>query len=195
MKTKNILLNTFFVLVLGGALFYSYQSGKKNQKIDPTLIELESPIGKKSIKDFNGKYNLVYFGFLTCPDICPTTLKTITRVFNELNPTELDKIQLLFIDLDPERDSLDGMKIYTSNFHKQIIPLRTEVDQLKNITDGFGIYFKKVPLEGSNMGYTIDHSTGILFLDPKGELISVLDHDASVAQMLAIIRLEMKKTN
>lgn len=195
MKTKNIILNTLFIFILAGALFYSYQTGKKNQKIDPTKIELQSPEGPKTIQDFSGKYNLVYFGFLTCPDICPTTLKTISRVFNELNADELAKIQTLFIDLDPERDSLVGMKIYVSHFHKQIVPLRAELDELTKITEGFGIYFKKVPLDGSNMSYTIDHSTGILYLDPNGNLISVIDHDATVPEILAVIRLEMKKIN
>lgn len=192
MKTKNMILNFLFVAILGGALFYSYQNNNKSQKNDHLNISLETPLGAKSIADFAGKYNLVYFGFLTCPDICPTTLKTFSSVFKEMKNEELDNIQMLFIDLDPERDSLEGMKIYTSHFHSKIVPMRTNLENLKKITDAFGIYFKKVPLKESNMSYTIDHSTGILYLDPKGNVISVIDHDATVPEILASLRMEMK---
>lgn len=192
MKTKNIILNTLFLTILGGALFYSYQSGKKSQESNHLNISLETPAGEKTIADFSGKYNLVYFGFLTCPDICPTTLKTFSSVFKEMKSEELEKIQMLFIDLDPERDTLEGMKIYASHFHSKIIPLRTNLENLKKITEGFGIYFKKVPLKESNMSYTIDHSTGILYLDPNGNVISVIDHDSTVPEILAFLRMEMK---
>lgn len=193
MKYKNLILNALFALILSGALLYSYQTSKKNHKTDPLKIELESPEGKKTLSTYSGKYLLIYFGFLTCPDICPTTLKSFSNVFKEMSPEEQQNIQMLFIDLDPERDSLEAMKIYTNNFHPLITPLRAELFDLQKITESFGIYFKKVPLAGSNMGYTIDHSTGILFLDQKQEIISVIDHDSTTPEILATLRLEMKK--
>ena len=78
---------------------------------------LQGPGGRVSLSDFRGKVVLIYFGYTWCPDICPTNLSLFSRVLSELNPTELARIQPLFISVDPRRDTLPRLKEYTEYFH------------------------------------------------------------------------------
>lgn len=193
MKTKTLLLNVLFATFLAFALYYSYKKGEEKRSYNPYQVQFETSLGKKSIADFRGKTVLIYFGFLSCPDVCPTTLQTVTSAFNKLSKEEQEKVVLLFIDLDPERDKLENLKNYLSNFHPNIVPLSTDLKTLKEVTKAIGIFFEKVPLKESKMAYTIDHSTGLLLLSQKGELITNINHGATSAEIVAYLKEEFKK--
>jgi protein SCO1/2 len=179
------------VIALCGILIFSYIKNQDNHSINPNLVDFESPTGPVKISSFKGKINLLYFGFLSCPEACPTTLSHTAAAFKLLTPDEQKKVQLLFIDLDPEKDTLEKMKAYTDFFHPNIIPLRLPLKELNEVTRFFGIAFMKVPLK-SSMGYTIDHSTDILVLSPTGEMLPNIHHGTSAANMVLVIKKIIK---
>lgn len=181
MANKKTIFNTFLIFVFGLALFYSYQSNRHPKK--HLTIQIESINNIRQLNQLPKKYSLIYFGFLSCPDFCPTTLGKLSSVLKNLNTDDLAKIQTLFITVDPERDLLEKMTDYTTFFHKDIIPIRTSLDNLKIITNAYDIHFKKVKLDNSFLEYTIDHSTEIIVTNPDLETISVINHDSNASEI------------
>ena len=192
-QLKSILVFLFAGLLLGGALWYSNQQSRIKKSYNPYDQVLSSSLGEKKLSDFtNGKMTLVYFGFLTCPIICPTTLSEISSLLKEFSDEELKKISVLFIGLDPERDTLDKMINYSQHFHAKIIPAILDLKTLDLFTEAFGIVYMKVPLK-SSMGYTIDHSTQILVLSPDQKEIKMILHDDSRALKKASLKTFYKE--
>ena len=136
---------------------------------------------------FIGKYKLIYFGFTSCPAICPTELAKMSKALNELG-AQGDVIQPIFITVDPERDTPKVMKDYISLFHPRLIGLtgaKSEIDQtLKN----YRIYAAKQPEEGG--GYTMNHSNYIYFMSPDDELLSIYHEDDSAEFIAQELRLK-----
>lgn len=172
---KNMFL-IFSGVILLGALTFSYLKTQKESQFNPFTVNLNSPVKKITLRELNkDKIVLMYFGFLSCPDACPTTLSTIGAVFKDLPQEVLEKISFVFVDLDPERDSILRLKEYSAYFHPRILPVTLPLVELDLFTRYFGIAFMKVPLK-SSMGYTIDHSTDIIVLSPEGKILDPIHH-------------------
>ena len=112
------------------------------------------------------KWQLVFFGFTSCPDICPTTLGTVTAALEELG-ADANKLQPLLISVDPEGDTPTVMKEYLTSFDPRILGLTGTPEQIQAAIRSFRVYASKQPLEGED--YTMDHSAFIYLMDPKGE--------------------------
>jgi protein SCO1 len=117
-------------------------------------------------EEFDGKWQLVFFGFTACPDICPTTLSNVTAALEELGPTA-EKLQPLLITVDPERDTPPVLKEYLTAFDPRILGLTGTPEQVGAALRSFRVYTSKSPLDGGN--YTMDHSAFIYLMDPQGE--------------------------
>ncbi len=185
------ILTIFSIIIVFIAFYYAYEKSHE-PKVDPLKFSFQSTAKEKSFDDLKGYYKLVYFGFLSCPEICPTTLKMMSQVKKSLDPKQGDQLKIVFITLDPERDSLEAMKIYTDFFHSEIISFKTDLDSLNKITPYFKVFFKKVPLKGSSLGYTIDHSTDFYLLDKENKVIHNIDHDSTKDFMLSLLKREIK---
>lgn len=177
MIKKEIIKNTVSVIVLMALFIVPYFVNKKQREFNPFLMKLNT--GKESItlqqlKD-NKQIVLMYFGFLSCPEVCPTTLASMANVFKDLSKEKLDKITFLFIDLDPERDKIEDLRTYSNFFDKKIIPVSLTLEELELFTKFFGVSFKKVPIK-SELKYTIDHSTDIVVISPEGKLLEPIHH-------------------
>ena len=123
---------------------------------------------KRSLKDFSGKVVAVFFGYTQCPDVCPTTLQELLEVKQALG-ADGDKLQAVFVSLDPERDTPEVLKAYLANFDQSFVGLSGTPEELAAVVKDFKIYFKKVP--GKTEGtYTVDHSAGTYLYDPQGRL-------------------------
>jgi protein SCO1/2 len=184
-RSKENIKTLLAILVLMAALIFSYLKIKKEKDFNPFTLKLNSsstPITLNELKE--NKIVLIYFGFLSCPDACPTTLSLMSAVFKNLPQNKLDNISFIFVDLDPERDSIKKLREYTSYFHPKIIPVTLPLPELYLFTKFFGIAFMKVPLK-SSMGYTIDHSTDIIVLSPTGQLLDPIHHGSSKALIVA----------
>lgn len=144
----------------------------------------------RTIKDFAGKVVVVFFGFTQCPDVCPTSMAELAEVKQLLGP-DGDKLQAIFITVDPERDTPELLKAYMGNFDPGFLALRPTPEQLPQVAKDFKIYYKKV--DGKTKGsYTLDHSAGSYIYDPKGR-IRLYNRYGSGAEVLASdIRLLIK---
>ncbi len=122
----------------------------------------------RSLQDFRGKVVVVFFGFTQCPDVCPTALAELSEVKRALGP-DGDKVQGIFITVDPERDTPDILKAYMANFDPAFLALRGEPAQLEQVAKDFKVYYKKV--EGKAPGsYTMDHTAAHFVYDTQGRL-------------------------
>ncbi len=133
---------------------------------------------------FRGRWMLVFFGFTHCPDVCPTALNDMSAVLTELGASA-DKIQPIFITVDPERDTVEAMSQYVANFDPRIVALTGTPEQVAQAAKAYRVYYKKVP-QGDD--YTMDH-TGILYLmDPQGRFMTHFTPNTPPADMAARIR-------
>ena len=122
----------------------------------------------RSLKDFKGKVVVVFFGFTQCPDVCPTALAELAEVKRKLG-SQGDRLQGIFISVDPERDTEEVLKAYMANFDPSFLALRPTMAQLPEVAKAFKIYYKKS--EGKTAGsYTMDHSAGSYVFDPEGRV-------------------------
>ena len=141
-------------------------------------------------KDFPGKVTLVFFGFMYCPDACPTHLTKMQAVREQLGK-EGDRLQLVFITLDPERDTPEKFKQYLESFDKTIVGLRAGLEETQAIAKDFRVFYKKVNTKDSAkdpMAYTIDHTTFTYAFDGKGALRLVIPHDLAVEKIASDLR-------
>ena len=123
---------------------------------------------ERSLADFRGKAVVLFFGFTQCPDVCPTTLGEIVQARQLLGP-DGDKVQAVFVTVDPERDTPGVLKAYLANFDPGFVGLRGSPEELAALAKDFKIYYKKV--EGKTPGsYTMDHSAASYVYDPQGRL-------------------------
>ena len=118
--------------------------------------------------DFKGKVTLLFFGYTQCPDVCPTTLSDLAAVKKKLG-AKGDKLQVIFVSVDPARDTPEILKAYMGNFDPSFIALRGSDEQTAQIAKDFKIYFKKVDGQ-TPASYTMDHTAGDYIFDPQGRL-------------------------
>ena len=146
-------------------------------------FELRDQNGQvRTLQDFSGKAVVVFFGYTQCPDVCPTALQEMAQAKQLLGP-DADKLQGVFITVDPERDTPELLKAYMANFGPDFVGLHPTPEQLPKVTKDFKIYFKKV--EGKTpTSYTMDHSAGSFTFDPQGR-IRLYNRHASGAEALA----------
>ena len=122
----------------------------------------------RSLKDLRGKVVVVFFGFTQCPDVCPTSMQELAEVKAALG-ADGERLQGVFISVDPERDTLELLKAYMENFDPSFLALRPTPEQLPALAKDFKIYYKKV--DGTTpTSYSMDHSAGSYLYDPQGRL-------------------------
>lgn len=139
-------------------------------------FSLVDPDGKvRTLADFKGKVVVMFFGYTQCPDVCPTTLTEMQQVMTMLGP-QSDKVQVLFVTVDPQRDTAAILKQYVPAFDPRFLGLRPVDDaSLEMVAKDFKIYYKKVP--GTSAGsYTMDHTAGSYAFDPDGHLRLYIKH-------------------
>ena len=122
-------------------------------------------------KDFRGKYSLVYFGFTFCPDVCPSELQVISEALNLLGD-KAQSVTPVFISVDPDRDTVEQMASYVSNFHPSLVGLTGTHEQIKAAARAYRVYYKKVDDEMSSDGYSMDHSAIVYLMNADGEYVS-----------------------
>lgn len=141
----------------------------------------------RSLPDFAGKAIVVFFGYASCPDVCPTMLAKLAEVMKTLGD-DAPRVQVLFITIDPERDSAERLKEFVPWFYPTFLGLRGSAEQTRAATEEFRTFAAKKQISGE-MGYVIDHSTGAYIFDPAGRLRLYVKDTSSVAEIAADIRL------
>ena len=170
MKRLFILLS---FLLSGAALADPVQKllEEKNVDINPRYL-LQDPNGRSvTSEEFYGRFQLIAFGYTYCPDICPTTLVEMAAVLKALGD-KAERLQAIFITVDPERDTGKVMKTYTEFFDPRILGLTGPLALTRRAAENFKIRYAKVTESGSAPGnYAVDHSAGMILLSPEGEFI------------------------
>jgi protein SCO1/2 len=128
----------------------------------------------RTLADFKGKVVVVFFGYTQCPDVCPTTMAEMATVMQKLGPLA-DQVQVLFITLDPERDTQQLLASYVPAFDKRFIGLRGTPEQTAQTAKEFKVFYAKVPGSDPN-SYTIDHTAGSYVFDRDGRLRLFIRH-------------------
>ena len=135
--------------------------------------------------DFKGKYQLIYFGYTFCPDICPAALSSMTTALKMIGK-KADKITPIFITVDPGRDNVGQLAVYVKNFHPNLIALTGTEAQVEVAKKAFKVFGVKVD-DASSTDYLVDHSSIIYLMDPQGKFIAHFNHETSptvIAQAL-----------
>jgi len=132
-------------------------------------LDLPDVDGKpRTLADWQGKVTVVFFGYTQCPDVCPTTMAELAQI-RKLLGADGDKLQTVFVTIDPERDTPEILKAYVANFGPGVTALRGNAEQTAAAAKEFKVFFAKVP--GKSPGsYTMDHSAASFVFDPKGRV-------------------------
>lgn len=120
-------------------------------------------------RDLKGHPFLVFFGFTHCPEVCPTALADISDIFDKLGP-DADKVNALFVTVDPERDTPQALKDYLSSFNPRLIGLGGDAAALADVAKAYRVYYKKVPLKDGD--YTMDHTAVVYLMDKNGRFVA-----------------------
>lgn len=123
--------------------------------------------------DFRGKYMLIYFGYTYCPDVCPTELGVMTQVVDQLGP-KAERIQPVFITVDPDRDTVAHINDYVGLFHPRLVGLTGTEEQVREAARAYRVYYAKAPMkDGKPEDYLMDHSSFIYLMGPDGKFVGV----------------------
>jgi protein SCO1/2 len=144
----------------------------------------------RSVKDFAGKVVVMFFGYTQCPDVCPTSMAELVEV-KKLLGKDGDRVQGLFVTVDPQRDTPEVLKAYMGNFDPTFLALYTSPENLEKIAKDFKVYYKKV--DGKTpTSYTMDHSAGSYVYDAQGKLRLYTRYGTGADPLAADIKLLLK---
>ena len=183
------------IIICSLALLASCDGAPKFKSTDITgaeygrSLELQDTSGRlRHLEDFRGKAVVLFFGFTHCPDVCPTTLADLAGVVKTLGP-EGDRVQVLFVTVDPERDTPEALAKYVAAFDPRFIALRGDLAATQRVAKEFKIYFEKRKQGDS---YTIDHSAQSYVIDPQGRLRLLVRHDRLAQDLPDDLRVILK---
>ena len=141
----------------------------------------------RTLADFKGKAVVVFFGFMNCPDVCPTTMSEMASVMKQLGPLA-DRVQVLFITVDPERDTPESLAKYVPAFDTRFLGLTGDKAAIEKVTKEFRVFFQKVP--GKEPGsYSIDHTAGSYMFDPQGRIRLFVRHGQDGAPLVHDLKM------
>ncbi|MBP9854792.1 MAG: SCO family protein [Candidatus Omnitrophica bacterium] len=174
---------------------YADTSLKYYNEINPTRdFSLTDQDGNKfQLKDHRGKAVLLFFGYLSCPDICPVTMSRISRVYQKLNSTEKEKVLTVFISVDGDRDTPEKIKEYLDYFDMKAVGLTGNPLIVDEVVADFKAWYEKVATE-SSLGYLIDHTTYIYLIDTEGNVRALFHPEDNVDDMMRAVKQVLKES-
>jgi protein SCO1/2 len=141
----------------------------------------------RALADFRGKVVTIFFGYTQCPDVCPTSLATMAEVMRQLGP-DAERVQVIFVTVDPERDTPELLASYVPAFDSRFIGLYGDAAQTEAAAKDFRTFYRKSG-DTSGSDYTVDHSAGTYVFDPKGRVRLYVKHAEPAENIAADIRL------
>ncbi len=149
---------------------YALEADTMVEPSDPafTLHSFDGPV---TLEQFQGKLLLMFFGFTSCPDICPVTLAMLSKAFSELSEAELAQVTGLFVSLDPGHDTPEILRKYTGYFHENILGVTASPEVLDRLTKRFRVTYQLTESPDALRGYVISHSTDVLIVGQNGHLL------------------------
>ena len=195
MKSVPVWLQAVVGLFIGVLAVIGYGIITRPHTFSGTVLETPQPaynfslVGpndqKVRLSDSNGKMRVIFFGYTSCPDVCPTTLADLARML-KLMGSQADQVQVLFISVDPEKDTPQLIKGYLSQFDSRMIGVSGTLDDIHTTAREYNIFFEKKPTSYPG-GYTIDHTAIIFLIDPAGNLRMIFPYGTKPPDMAADI--------
>ncbi|NWG74955.1 MAG: SCO family protein [Rubrivivax sp.] len=142
---------------------------------------------RRTLADFRGKIVVLFFGFTHCPDVCPTTMVELAEAKRQLG-ADGERIQGIFVTIDPERDTPELLKAYVSNFDPSFVALRGDADETKKAAREFKVFYAKVPGKTPD-SYTMDHTAGSYVIDAQGRLRLFTRYGSGVQALVDDLKL------
>jgi cytochrome oxidase Cu insertion factor (SCO1/SenC/PrrC family) len=187
-------------LAAGLSMPCAAESARSAAEIMDILMWAREPVGgpfkltdhagiSRTEQDFRGKLLLVYFGFTYCPDICPTDLQNISLALDQLGAIG-DKVQPLFITVDPERDTAAHLAEYVKMFHPRLIGLTGDAAAIQAAADAYKVYYAKVPMKGSS-DYTVDHTAFVYLMAADGKYLGFFPPGTTPERIAATLRQQV----
>jgi protein SCO1/2 len=155
---------------------------------DFTLQSADGPVALAALR---GKVVLIYFGYASCPDVCPTSLALTAQGLGLLTPQERERVRVLFISVDPARDTPQKLRDYAAHFHPAVTGVTGAPEALAEIAARYGAAYRIQPVE-SAAGYVVDHSSFTSIVAPDGRLAGRLAHGAQPAEVAAAVRRALR---
>lgn len=202
MKNSTIVLIVLASLSVMALSFYLIYKLDPGQKAKPTseitnIISRQEPIQSFSLvdtkgniftdKNLQGKFTVLYFGFATCPDICPYSLEKFRKLSNMIPEEFQSKIQFVFVSIDPQRDDTKTLTQFVNDFGgDKVIGVTGSEEDLTKLSNSLKVYFAKQSDDGKG-NYYVDHTSFIYLLDPEAKLISQFSYNAKVDEMIQSI--------
>lgn len=179
------------VVSVGAAYLALRSSNRVPQGADdmPSFSDFELQSGTSNVRlsDFKNEVVVVYFGYASCPDICPTTLSTVGSAFKLLQPAQLERVRGLFVSVDPERDPPAHAQQYAAFFHPRIVGGTSEPDAVATIAHDWGVAYDRAEGASEGMGYTVDHTSILFLVAPDGRMKKAVPHGTTPAALAQAI--------
>jgi cytochrome oxidase Cu insertion factor (SCO1/SenC/PrrC family) len=138
-------------------------------------------------QEFRGKYMLIFFGYTFCPDVCPSELQVMSAALDKLGP-QADKIQPIFITIDPARDTPETLKVYVSNFHPRLIGLTGSETEVASVANAYRAYYAKAKGTENKPDYLMDHGTILYLMGPDGKFLKHFSYGTEAEGLAEALR-------
>ncbi len=182
------LLGVWIAVLVGAASWVGWDAWQGGQPAIGGPFTLVDQNGQSFSSDkLKGKPTLIYFGYTYCPDVCPTSLLLMETAVEQLGPDAAKKVNLVFITIDPERDTPELIKGYVSNFGPTIIGLTGTPDQVAAAARAYRVYYQKAPSKDGGP-YLMDHSSILYLLDRNERFVTHFTHEAKAEAVSAALR-------
>jgi protein SCO1/2 len=138
-------------------------------------------------KDFAGKYTLMFFGYTSCPDLCPSELQVMSAALDKLGPAA-DRVRPVFVTIDPERDTVAVLKAYVANFHPRLVGLTGTPEEIAAIAKAWRVYYQRPKSEAGKSDYLMDHSTFLYLMGPDGTFVKHFEYGTNVEALAEALK-------
>ncbi|MCF6210595.1 MAG: SCO family protein [Gammaproteobacteria bacterium] len=145
---------------------------------------LQSSTGPVSLEDLRGKVVLLYFGYASCPDVCPLDLYSMAAALDDMDDKTRARVQGIFVSVDPQRDTPEKLAEYTEFLHPNILGLTADEKTLREVATRYGVQYHRVELKGSDLPYAVNHSAATYLIDPEGTLRFIFPHNTPTSVLL-----------
>lgn len=188
MSSKLRLVIIIIGLLLAAGLAYTLSAAFQSGPAATAGVQVGGPFtltdhtgAVRRAEDFRGKIVAIYFGYTHCPDACPTALSSLSEALDQLGP-RANEVAVLFVTIDPARDTVALLKDYIGSFHSSVIGLTGTAEQVAQAAKGWRVYYRK---SGDGADYTMDHSSVIFIMGRDGRYLEHFTHSAPADQMAA----------
>ncbi len=189
-RKVTIVLATVFMAIAVAAILAVYvwrEDGGGIARIGGPFVLVDHTGAERTEADLKGRHALIYFGYSFCPDVCPTALADMLIALDELGP-DAERVQPVFITIDPDRDTPAVLKDYIPNFHPRLIGLSGSAAQVSRAARAYRVYYAKVDDPNAGDNYLMDHSSVIYLMDPDGRYLTHFSHGTGPETMAKRLR-------